>query len=138
MPGNTSQVEDFMHYLVFVYGTLKKGFSNHRLLSGAEFLGPAQTVQKFAMYTTGTPIVLKEEAVSPIFGELYRVDEKILAALDSLEGHPDWYRREEVEVLVDEGEREKRLETAWLYFSLDKRGFLVPSGKFLKEVEPSR
>lgn len=127
-----------MHYLVFVYGTLKKGFSNHRLLAGAEFLGAAQTVEKYAMYSTGTPIVLKDEAVSPIFGELYRVNEKTLAALDSLEGHPDWYRRQEVEVLVDEVERGRRLETAWLYFSLDKRGILVPSGKFLKEVEPQR
>lgn len=125
-----------MHYLVFVYGTLKKGFSNHRLLSGAEFVEAAQTLEKFAMYSTGTPIVLKEEAVSPIFGELYRVDEKILAALDSLEGHPDWYRREQVEVLVDDGERGTRVETAWLYFSLDKRGTLVPSGKFVKEVQP--
>ena len=137
-PGNASQVDDFMHYLVFVYGTLKKGFSNHRLLAGAEFLGTGQTVKKYAMYSTGTPIVLKQEAVSPIFGELYRVDEKILASLDSLEGHPDWYRREEVEISVDEGERGKRLETAWLYFSLDKRGTLVPSGKFLKEVLPIR
>ncbi len=125
-----------MHYLVFVYGTLKKGFSNHRLLSGAEFVAAAQTLEKFAMYSTGTPIVLKEEAVSPIFGELYRVDEKILAALDSLEGHPDWYRREQVEVLVDDGERGTRMETAWLYFSLDKRGTLVPSGKFVKEAQP--
>ncbi|MBB5349447.1 gamma-glutamylcyclotransferase [Desulfoprunum benzoelyticum] len=126
-----------MHYLVFVYGTLKKGFSNHRLLTGAEFVGAAQTLEKFAMYySTGTPIVLKEEAVSPIFGELYRVDEKILAALDSLEGHPDWYRREQVDISVDDGGQGKRLETAWLYFSLDKRGMLVPSGKFLSEVEP--
>ena len=88
------------------------------------------------MYSTGTPIVLKEEAVAPIFGELYRVDEKILAALDSLEGHPDWYRREQVEVLVDDGERGTRMETAWLYFSLDKRGTLVPSGKFVKDLNP--
>lgn len=123
-----------MKYLVFVYGTLKKGFSNHRLLAGSEFLGAAQTVGKYAMYSTGTPIVLKNEAVSPIHGELYRVGEATLVALDSLEGHPDWYRREEVEVAVD-GEEGRYRETAWLYFSLDKRGVLVPGGKYLKEVQ---
>jgi gamma-glutamylaminecyclotransferase len=123
-----------MNYLVFVYGTLKKGFSNHRLLVGSEYLGSAQTVEKYAMYSTGTPIVLKNEAVSPIHGELYQVNEATLAALDSLEGHPDWYRREEVEIAVD-GEHGRYRETAWLYFSLDKRGVVVPGGKFLKEVQ---
>lgn len=122
-----------MHSLVFVYGTLKKGFSNHRLLAGSEYLGTAQTVEKYAMYTTGTPIVLKDEAVSPIHGELYRVNEATLVALDSLEGHPDWYRREEISIFVD-GEQGRYQETAWLYFSLDRRGTLVPEGKFLKEV----
>jgi gamma-glutamylaminecyclotransferase len=122
-----------MNSLVFVYGTLKKGFSNHRLLAGSEYLGTAQTVEKYAMYSTGTPIVLKEEAVSPIHGELYRVNEETLVALDSLEGHPDWYRREEINIYVD-GEQGRYQETAWLYFSLDKRGDLVPEGKYLKEV----
>lgn len=122
-----------MNSLVFVYGTLKKGFSNHRLLAGSEYLGTAQTVEKYAMYTTGTPIVLKDEAVSPIHGELYRVNEATLVALDSLEGHPDWYRREEISIFVD-GEQGRYQETAWLYFSLDRRGTLVPEGKFLKEV----
>ena len=122
-----------MNSLVFVYGTLKKGFSNHRLLAGSEYLGTAQTVEKYAMYSTGTPIVLKDEAVSPIHGELYRVNEATLVALDSLEGHPDWYRREEISIFVD-GEQGRYQETAWLYFSLDRRGTLVPEGKFLKEV----
>lgn len=122
-----------MNSLVFVYGTLKKGFSNHRLLAGSEYLGAAQTVEKYAMYSTGTPIVLKEEPVSPIHGELYRVNEATLVALDSLEGHPDWYRREEINIFVD-GEQGRYQETAWLYFSLDKRGVLVPEGKYLKQV----
>ena len=94
-----------MEHLVFVYGTLKKGFSNHRLLASSELLGAAQTVKMYAMYSTGVPIVVKDESISPIFGELYRVDEVTLVYLDSLEGHPDWYRREEVEVLLEaEGE----------------------------------
>jgi gamma-glutamylaminecyclotransferase len=122
-----------MEQLVFVYGTLKKGFSNHRLLASSELLGRARTVKKYAMYSTGLPIVVKEEAASTIFGELYRVDEVTLVYLDSLEGHPDWYRREEVEVLVDDKGGGQHLEKAWIYFSLDKRGTLVPSGEYLKK-----
>ena len=122
-----------MEQLVFVYGTLKKGFSNHRLLASSELLGKARTVKKYAMYSTGVPIVVKEEAVSAIFGELYRVDEVTLTYLDSLEGHPDWYRREEVEVLVEDKGGGQHLEKAWIYFNLDKRGTLVPSGEHLKE-----
>ena len=122
-----------MEQLVFVYGTLKKGFSNHRLLASSELLGVAQTVKMYAMYSTGLPIVVKDEAVSPIFGELYRVDEVTLAYLDSLEGHPDWYRREEVEVLLEAEGEGQHIEQSWLYFNLDKRGTLVPSGKYLKD-----
>lgn len=123
-----------MEHLVFVYGTLKKGFSNHRLLASSELLGAARTVNKYAMYTTGVPIVVKDESVSEIFGELYRVDEATLVYLDSLEGHPDWYRREMVDVLLLEDDREgQQAERAWIYFNLDKRGALVPSGEYLKE-----
>lgn len=122
-----------MEQLVFVYGTLKKGFSNHRLLASSELLGVAQTVKKYAMYSTGVPIVVKGEEVSRIHGELYRVDETTLVYLDSLEGHPDWYRREEVDVFVEDQEEGMRTERAWIYFNLDKRGTLVPSGKYLKD-----
>ncbi len=123
-----------MQHLVFVYGTLKKGFGNHRLLASAELLGAAQTVERFAMYSTGVPIVVKEESVSPIFGELYRVDEETLVCLDSLEGHPDWYRREEVEVIVDT-DLGRSIEKAWIYFNLDKRGTLVPHGEYRQEMQ---
>ena len=122
-----------MEQLVFVYGTLKKGFSNHRLLASSELLGRARTVEAYAMYSTGVPIVIKDESVSPITGELYRVGEATLVYLDSLEGHPDWYRREEVDVLLEAEDEEPRMEKAWIYFNRDKRGTLVPLGEYLKE-----
>lgn len=122
-----------MEQLVFVYGTLKKGFSNHRLLASSELLGRARTIEAYAMYSTGVPIVIKNESVSPITGELYRVDEATLVYLDSLEGHPDWYRREEVDVLLETEDEEPRTEKAWIYFNRDKRGTLVPSGEYLKQ-----
>ena len=113
------------HYL-FTYGTLKKGFSNHHLLEGAQFLGPAKTLEKYSMYESGIPFVFKGEAVSHIYGELYRVDELTLKKVDRLEGHPGWYRREEIQVLTAEGSN----GTAWLYFYQEKSGKLVQSGRY--------
>jgi gamma-glutamylcyclotransferase (GGCT)/AIG2-like uncharacterized protein YtfP len=42
-----------------------------------------------------------------IAGEVYRVDSETLDALDVLEGHPDWYKREQVNT---------PWKWAWLYF----------------------
>ena len=38
--------------LVFVYGTLKQGFSNHGLLKQSKLIGVAQTKEKFVMYSS--------------------------------------------------------------------------------------
>ena len=115
-----------MECYLFVYGTLMKGFSNHHLLEGSEFAGAAKTLEKYSLYESGIPFVFKGEAVSHIYGELYRVDELTLKIVDRLEGHPEWYRREEVEVLTENGET----VTAWLYFYPEKRGKLVKTGRY--------
>lgn len=115
-----------MKHTIFVYGTLKKGFSNHRLLEGAEFAGNAKTLEKFSLYESGIPYVFKDETVSHIYGELYQLDELTLENIDGLEGHPDWYRRKEVDVLTENGET----ITAWLYFYPEKRGKLVKTGRY--------
>ena len=116
-----------MECCLFVYGTLKKGFSNHHLLYWAEFAGAAKTLEKYSLYESGIPFVFKSESVSHIYGELYKVDELTLKIIDRLEGHPEWYRREEIEVIT---EKEVNV-TAWLYFYPEKRGKLVKSGRYV-------
>ncbi len=113
---------------VFVYGTLKKGYENHKYLerSGVKFIGEAKTVQKYVMYFNKYPYVSKDKAISHIHGELYFVDEKVLKDLDKLEGHPDWYRREIVQIRLENG---KELE-AYLYFNPFEKGHVISSGKF--------
>lgn len=80
--------------LVFVYGTLKKGFGNHRVMeqAGGELIGPATTANKFSMYSLGGfPGVWLDIPTSQIYGELYNV--QTMEPLDLLEGFPRFYTR---------------------------------------------
>jgi gamma-glutamylaminecyclotransferase len=90
---------------VFVYGTLKRGHSNHALLETSRFLGEAATLQTYWMITTGVfPVVL--DAVPADFGlpplaiagEIYHVDDATLAELDRLEREGRSYDRKVTDV----------------------------------------
>jgi gamma-glutamylaminecyclotransferase len=73
---------------VFVYGTLKRGGSNHALLAGQRLIGPARTRPEFKLYELdGYPGLVRVAAEGrSIGGELWAVDDPCLAALDELEG----------------------------------------------------
>ena len=123
-------------HMVFVYGTLKRGFSNNRLISGSKFVGEARTEGKFALYESGIPFVIEDEQVSQISGEVYEVDEKTLAQLDRLEGHPNWYCRKMVNISVnnkDPDELEKIIK-AWIYFFPERQGVILESGMFGRDL----
>ena len=45
---------------VFVYGTLKRGYSNNYLLQSSECLGHATTKDRYAMYSSGIPYVTEQ------------------------------------------------------------------------------
>jgi gamma-glutamylaminecyclotransferase len=115
-------------YTVFVYGTLKKSHVNHHYLEGSDCLGAGKSVEKYALYVEGIPFVVRHEHVSHIYGELYSINAATLNKMDCLEGHPSWYERKEVEILLD---TDKTI-LAWLYFYPEKRGKLVKNGRYLK------
>ena len=76
---------------VFVYGTLKRGFHNHRLLteSRATFVATAKTraPMRLVLGEYGIPYLMKEgDAAGRVPGELWEVDDAGLDALDVLEG----------------------------------------------------
>ena len=101
-----------------------RGYGNHDILRGAEYLGEAITFDgDYEMRDYGGfPAVYKIDDGNWIKGELYSVDDKILAHTDRLEGHPDWYKREKVDVLVGE-----LLEDAEMYvMQREVRGRPVP------------
>ena len=91
-------------HLVFVYGTLKRGGSNHGLLAGQTFVGVARLAAGFALYSLGEYPGLVAEAGSTdrVTGEVWAVDDAALARLDELEGVGEGlYAR--VPAVLDEG-----------------------------------
>jgi len=84
---------------VFVYGTLKRGLSNHSFLAGQAFLGEASTCPGYALYDAGgyPGMVADAGARAGISGEVWSVDAACLGRLDALEGTAEGlYRREAV------------------------------------------
>ena len=86
-----------MTELVFVYGTLKKGFGNHRLLENAHCLGEAY-LPRVIMLDLGAYPAIIAGGKKEVTGEVYQVDAETLARLDRLEGHPSFYERRQVKV----------------------------------------
>lgn len=102
--------------LVAVYGTLKRGFGNHRLLSNATFLGSGTTKDKYRLCVSGLPYMLKgvSEEGHNVEVEVYDCNPFEMYNLDLLEGHPRFYKREKVDVVVGE-----KTMSAWVYFVPD-------------------
>jgi gamma-glutamylaminecyclotransferase len=103
-PGKSFGTNPLTHR-IFVYGTLKRGHSNHALLETSKFFGEAATLETYWMITTGVfPVVL--DAVPADFGlpplaiagEIYHVDDATLGELDRLEREGRSYHRKATEV----------------------------------------
>ncbi len=91
---------------VFVYGTLKCGGHNHRLLEKDTFLGEHRTPPRYTMYSLGSFPAVTRRGNTAIRGEVYRISKQTFARLDRLEGYPSFYNR----VLID-----TRYGKAWMY-----------------------
>jgi gamma-glutamylcyclotransferase (GGCT)/AIG2-like uncharacterized protein YtfP len=105
--GYFKKIKHFNEYL-FVYGSLKKGFDNHSLLSKSTIrIGKARTIKKFGMFedSFGNYPYLIPQPISKIEGELYQINRKeILNEIDEFEGVPDLYQRERIKVKTHKGE----------------------------------
>lgn len=78
---------------VFVYGTLKRGYNNHKLLNNAEFVGE-KIIPGFRLFYShgevGFPVAQKDDS-SSVKGEIYEVND--FKVLDQLEGEGFMYDR---------------------------------------------
>lgn len=74
--------------LIFVYGTLKRGGSNHHVMNGQRFVTEARTEGRYALYDLGgyPGMVLSDDDPLSIMGEVWEVDDQGLQRLDELEG----------------------------------------------------
>lgn len=112
---------------VFVYGSLLEGLSNHQVLKrakGRALSDAAWTVKEYLLADLGAfPGVVKldnmpEDKINLfsacIAGELYEVE--TLSHLDALEGYPNFYGREFVEIEYLDLECSYNRVMAWLYY----------------------
>lgn len=89
--------------LLFVYGTLKRGGSNHRQLSGQTFVATGRTVPGYRLFDLGDfpGMVSFPSAPDGVEGEVWSVDDAALLRLDDFEGVAQGlYRREPVALLA--------------------------------------
>ena len=119
--------------LLFVYGTLRKGFCNHFLLNDAIFVSTARTVEHYIMYSADYPYVSRSSALCSIVGEVYEVtNEESWKQLDELEGHPNEYVRQPciVELLASGRKVEVELYFNEVYPQVGDNVEIVRSGDF--------
>ncbi|PRD27527.1 UNVERIFIED_CONTAM: Ggact [Trichonephila clavipes] len=122
-------------YLVFVYGTLKRNEPNYDLVADpskgkALFEGMARTVQKYPLVIASRyniPYLLYREGVGKnVIGELYKIDEAMLAVMDELECNGKYYLRIQIEVqpFGPEGDKGSPVKP-WIYFLMNFREHLL-------------
>lgn len=106
--GHFKREEEYRE-LLFVYGSLKKGFDNHDIIKkSTRRIGKAKTVRKFGMYedSFGNYPYLTYLKKSRIEGELYEVKRKeLMDKIDTFEGVPDYYQREKILVKTHRGKQ---------------------------------
>lgn len=101
---------------VFVYGTLKKGYSNAGLMKNASFIGNGYTCDLFRMGNVGFPVIMPDDEGKPVAGEVYEVDHDTMVRLDSLEAEGHMYDRIALPiVLVDDTGQSMDAPDCYLY-----------------------
>ncbi|HCL81336.1 MAG TPA: gamma-glutamylcyclotransferase [Nitrospiraceae bacterium] len=119
-----------MHNL-FIHGTLRRGCSNNNLLSGADFIGSAETAEDYALFMVDKKPLITKRPVSKIKGDVYSITEEMMTMVDRLKGNPRINKREVVSVKLEDG---KTIE-AWLYFHIHplRNSVLIESGDYTEK-----
>lgn len=125
----------FTPQLVFVYGTLRRGGSNHFRMAGAEFIAPGTITGRMYRIDWYPGLVL-DPAGDEIHGEAYSVDSELLSALDIFEGlsageiEGSEYRRVETTVM----RQDSQTLTAWVWewLGMVEEGQRISDGDWLK------
>ena len=85
--------------LLFVYGSLKKGFWNDFFLKNSKSIGHYQTCLNYGLLINNElPFMVSFLSLYPISGEVYEINDNELKAIDNLEGNGKWYTRRVISV----------------------------------------
>lgn len=88
---------------MFVYGTLKQGYSNNYLLQNETFLGAATTANGYILYSLGSYPGMVAAPSGLVHGEVWQVSARCLKQLDLLEDiEHGLYRRERVAIQTEQ------------------------------------
>jgi gamma-glutamylcyclotransferase (GGCT)/AIG2-like uncharacterized protein YtfP len=112
--------------LVFVYGTLRSGASNHWRMKDSRFLGHATARGQLFQIDWYPGAIFAPNDPNQIVGEIYDVPDSVLGELDQFEGQE--YERVRVTAKVDD-----RYEQAWAWnyrLPIDEQK-RIPSGDWL-------
>ena len=103
------------HYIA-VYGTLKKGFNNYwNYLYGSTHVGSGNTKDKYPLIVSGLPFLVNEKGIGHnVNVDVFKVTDSALKKIDALEGHPNWYKRAQIPILVGKAKKEV---LCWIYFN---------------------
>ncbi|XP_076309943.1 gamma-glutamylaminecyclotransferase-like [Tachypleus tridentatus] len=122
------------YHLVFVYGTLKNGEPNFQWLCNtdhgfAKYLGKAKTKKQWPLviasrYNVPYLLYCEEKGKVNCFGEVYKVNDRMLQNLDKLENHPTYYERMQEDVCIIQscegsattGDCKENCLRVWMYF----------------------
>ena len=100
--------------LIAVYGTLKKGYSNYyAYLTNAKHIGRGKTQDKYPLIVDGLPYLVNKKGVGHnVEVDVFKVSDMQLKKVDGLEGHPQWYKRIQIPVVL-----KNRTLNCWIYFN---------------------
>lgn len=105
--------------LVAVYGTLKKGYSNYNhYLTSSKYVGKGETKEKYPLVISGLPYLIEDKGKGHnVEVDVFKVSSGVLGHLDRLEGHPNWYRRKQIDI-----EMKGKVLKCWIYFNIRETG----------------
>jgi gamma-glutamylcyclotransferase (GGCT)/AIG2-like uncharacterized protein YtfP len=77
-------------------------------------IGSGHTLDKYPLIVQGLPYLVDKKGIGHnVAVDVFKVSGEVFADLDRLEGHPNWYKRKQVFVKMENGNS----VLAWIYFN---------------------
>lgn len=120
-----------MSEYVAVYGSLRKGLHNHKMLGSERELVGEGIVRGFGMYSLGLyPALTRVGRHTDVVVELYHVSDDAMIDLDHLEGYPNYYTRKLCPIIIGD-----ESVPAWVYYMKEQPDTeFVVSGDWVQYV----